>query len=375
MTLLFIYLFGAMFVCALCSILETALMSTPLSYVTMREEQGYSLATRFRKYKDNPSRPIAAILLLNTIASTVGAIGVGHQVGTALGSQWLGIVSTITTALMLIFSEIIPKNYSAARWKHLMGFTTVVLNVLIICLFPIVVIVEWIGKLFTPKNSESVVSRDEVSAMANEAEKESAIDKNENTLIQNIIRIDQMKAEDAMTPRVVCAAAPESMTAEDFYRSGEKDEMFLHHSRFPVYAESVDYITGYVVLTDILKLLADGKGDTTLGSIRRDINLFSRDTTLGEIWDVMLLQRVQICCVIDEYGTFQGILTLEDLVETLVGNEIVNEIDMVTDMQQYARDRWNQRQQKTVPEKKADPEKNLKRNRQPKRSHDFTAAG
>ena len=347
MTLLLIYLFGSMLICALCSILETVLMSTPLSFVTMKEEQGYAPAKRFKKYKQNPSRPIAAILLINTIAATVGAIGVGHQVGVELGSKWLGVVSTITTALMLIFSEIIPKTFSAANWKHMMGFTTFFLNIIIIGLFPIVVAVEWIGKICTPKNSEATISREEVSAMANEALMESQLDEDENTLIQNIIKIDNMKAHEAMAPRVVCATAPESMTIKEFYNFDSGDEKnvnpYLHHSRIPVYADKYDYITGYILLTDALKLMADGKGDQTLGSIRRDIELFDKETPMGQVWDVMLLKKEHICCLMDEYGVFQGILTLEDIIETLLDNEIVNEIDMVSDMQEYARDLWEKR--------------------------------
>ena len=346
MTLLIIYLIATILLVALCSILETVLMSTPLSFIAMKEEQGYAPAKGFKKYKQSASRPIAAILLVNTIAATVGAMVVGHQVGVDLGSKWLGVVSTVMTVLMLIFAEIVPKNFAAANWKHMMGFTKGCLDFLVYGLFPVVIIVEWIGKMATPKNDEPAISREEVSAIANEAEQESSLDKDENTLIQNIIKIDQMHAKDAMTPRVVCAFAPESMTIKEFYDNGNEENQFLHHSRVPVYSESPDFITGYVLLTDALKLMASDKGEETLGSIRRNIELFDENVPLGQVWDAMLQKKEHICCLIDEYGTFLGVLTLEDTVETLLGNEIVNEIDITPDMQEYARDRWKQRQKR-----------------------------
>ena len=342
MGLLLVYLFGALLISFLCSILESVLLSTPLSYITMREEEGYAKASRFKKYKQDSTRPIAAILSLNTIANTVGAAGVGHQVTEAFGSEWFGLVSALTTVLILIFAEIIPKTIGTSHWKHLMGFTTTTLDILIVLMFPIVIVVEWISKLFTPKDMEAVVSREEVSAMANVAEEEEVLDEDENTLIQNLIKMDEIKAYEAMTPRVVCAIAPESMTLKTFYKS----DRFLHHSRIPVYAESDEYITGYILRTDALQLLADDKFDLRLGSIRRDIELFNEDTPLGEIWDTMRSKNEQICCIIDEYGCFQGILSMEDVLETLLGSEIIDEYDVVSDMQQYARDRWEQRQQK-----------------------------
>ena len=351
MTLLLIFLLGAMSISFLCSILESVLMSTPLSFITMKEEEGFKKATRFKKYKQESSRPIAAILSLNTIANTVGAAGVGHQVTEAFGSEWFGLVSAITTVLILIFSEIIPKTIGTTQWKHLMGFTTSALNLLIIIMFPVVIIIEWLSKLITPKDMEAVVSREEVSAMANVAEEEEVLDEDENTLIQNLIKMDEIKAYEAMTPRVVCAIAPESMTLKSFYKS----DRYLHHSRIPVYAESDEYITGYILRTDALQLLADDKFERKLGSIKRDIELFNEETPLGEIWDTMRTKNEQICCIIDEYGCFQGILSLEDIIETLLGSEIIDENDVVSDMQQYARERWEQRSRKPAVKKAAQP--------------------
>lgn len=320
----------------LCSVLESALMSTPISYITMREEEGYKPASKFKKFKQNSSRPIAAILALNTIANTIGAAGVGRQATLVFGSQWFGLVSAVTTVMILLFSEIIPKTIGTTRWKSLMGFTTQAVSVLIFILLPVVVFVEWFTKLISPKDTDTLVSREEVSAMANVAEEVGDLEEDENTIIQNVINMDDVTASDVMTPRVVCAIASESMTVKAFYR----DKRYLHHSRIPVFSGNDEYITGYILRMEALQLMAEDRPDCTLGSIKRDIASFGEDTTLDVIWDEMMSKDEQISVVIDEYGSFQGILTLEDVIETLLGDEIVDENDTVRDMQQLARDKW-----------------------------------
>ncbi len=340
MTALLLFLFGAMAISFLCSILEASLMSTPISYVTMREEEGYKPASKFKSYKQESSRPIAAILSLNTIANTIGAAGVGQQANILFGSHWFALVSVIVTILILVFSEIIPKTIGATRWKSLMGFTTACISFLIFIMYPIVVCIEWLQKHITPKDSsDTTISRDEVSAMANVAEEEGDLEEDENAIIQNLINMDDVTAADVMTPRVVAHIAPERMTIKTFYR----DKRYLHHSRIPVFADNDEYITGYILRMEALQLMAEDKYDVTLGEIKREIASFNEDTPLDEIWDEMLRKDEQISVVINEYGSFQGILTLEDVIETLLGSEIVDEYDTVRDMQQLALDKWKKR--------------------------------
>ena len=340
MALLLFFLLGALVISFLCSILESTLMSTPISYITMREEEGYKPAVRFKEYKQDPSRPIAAILSLNTIANTIGAAGVGRQATILFGSQWFGLVSALMTILILIFAEIIPKTIGTSRWKSLMGFATLAIRCLIFIMYPLVILIELITKWVAPEDTqEALVSRDEVSAMANVAEEEGDLEEDENTIIQNLISMDEVPAYEVMTPRVVCEIAPESMTLKAFY----KNKRFRHHSRIPVYANDDEYITGYILRMEALQLMAEDKFDTTLGEIRRDVATFDEDTPLDKIWDEMLSKDEQIAIIINEYGSFQGILTLEDVIETLLGSEIVDENDTVRDMQQLARDRWKKR--------------------------------
>ena len=340
MALLLLFLLAAMAVSFLCSILEATLMSTPISYITMREEEGYKPAARFKEYKQDPSRAIAAILSLNTIANTIGAAGVGSQATRLFGSQWFGLVRALMTLLILVFSEIIPKTLGTTRWKSLMGFATVMIRGLIFLMYPLVLLIELLSGLITPEDAEEpAVSRDEVSAMANVAEEEGDLEEDENTIIQNLISMDEVKAFDVMTPRVVCEIAPESMTLKSFY----KNKRYRHHSRIPVYADNDEYITGYILRMEALQLMAEDKFDLTLGEIRRDVATFDEDTTLDVIWDEMLSKDEQIAIIINEYGSFQGIITLEDVIETLLGSEIVDENDTVRDMQQLALERWKKR--------------------------------
>ena len=177
--------------------------------------------------------------------------------------------------------------------------------------------------------------------MADVAEESGELDESENEVIQNIISLDEVTASDAMTPRVVCAIAPEKMTLKAFY----KDKHYLHHSRIPVYANDDEYITGYILRMEALQLMAEDKFDKTLGDIRRDIASFGEETPLDQIWDEMLSKDEQIAVVLNEYGSFQGIITLEDVIETILGDEIVDENDLVRDMQELALEKWKRRNQ------------------------------
>ncbi len=343
MTLLIVFLLGAMSISFLCSILESVLMSTPLSYITMREDEGFKAASLFKKYKLDNARAIAAILSLNTIANTIGAAGVGRQAALVLDSVPFGVVSAVTTALILVFSEIIPKTIGTNNWRRLMGFTAYTIRLLIVVLFPIVVLVQWLTKLITKKDEEeTAVSREEVAAMADMGEDEGVIDEDENKIIQNVIKLNDIKAYDVMTPRVVAATAPESMTLKAFYRTEE----YSHFSRIPVYAEEEDFITGYVLRSEALEELAEDHFSKPLGDIKREIPLFNEEMSVADIWDSLLKHKEQIAGIIDEFGSFQGIITLEDIIETIFGLEIIDESDEVADMQQYARERWQQRQRR-----------------------------
>ena len=342
MLTLFIFLFSALLVSFLCSILEATLMSTPISFITMLEDEGRKYAGRLKEYKQNTSRPLAAILSLNTIANTIGAAGVGRQATIVFGSQWFGVVSACMTILILVFAEIIPKTIGTSYWKSLAGFATKAIHALIIILFPIVVSVEFLQKLITKKEQDISVSREEIGAMADVAEETGELEEDENEIIQNLIKIDELLVRDTMTPRVVAAIAPESMTIKSFY----KDRRFLHHSRIPVYADNDEYITGYILRMDALQLMAEDKYDKRLSDIKREISSFPETETIAKVWDNMVESKEQIAIIINEDGSFEGIVTMEDIIETVLGDEIVDERDTVVDMQELAMEKWRKSSKK-----------------------------
>lgn len=346
MSLLLLFFFLSVAVSFLCSTLESVLMSTTLSYISLREDEGYALAERMKRYKSDPERPLAAILSLNTIANTVGAAGVGQQATLLFGSAWFGIVSAIVTISILFFGEIIPKTLGTTYWRQLMGFSARAIHLLIIVLFPIVWVVERFGRFVTrDADDDPAISREEVLAMASVGEEEGVIEEDENRIIRNVMRLETIKAGDIMTPSVVANIAPETMTLREYYDSDDYD----HNSRIPVYADdNPDYITGYILRDDALEDLAEDHFRKTLRDIRRPLPAFSEDENIADIFDKMLRTKSQIAQIIDEYGCFRGIITLEDIMETIFGLEIVDESDVITDMQQYARERWRKRQKRSI---------------------------
>lgn len=321
----------------LCSLLESSLLSTPLSYLAMKEDEGYKPAIRLKEYKSDIDRPLSSILILNTIANTMGAAGIGAMVGRMFGSSAVGIASAIVTVLILVFSEIIPKSIGANYWRRLIWFTAGTVRVLIIITYPLVIVAEWITSLVSPGNPDYTVSREEVSAMIDEGEEDGVFEEDEKRLMHNIIRIDDITAKEIMTPRVVAAIAPEEMTVREFF----KEQAYHHHSRIPVYkGDSDEYITGYILLVEALELMGKDQFDTKLSDIMRKISSFHETTPISEIWETLVPKKEHISVIIDDYGCMQGIVTLEDIIETTAGVEIIDEIDEASDMQEYAKSLW-----------------------------------
>ncbi len=336
MTLLLIYLFGALALSFMCSILESTLMSTPISYITMLEDQGAKGAPRLRQYKTDIDRPVAAILCLNTIANTFGAAGVGQQSTALFGEAFFGVISAIMTLMILVFSEIIPKKIGASFWRQLALPVASVIRVIIIITYPLVLLSEMITRWFEPKEKPLSVSREEVTAMVDLGTEEGTFKEQESTTIQHYLDTAKTTAEDIMTPSTVVASAPETMTMREFHAN----KSFNPFSRIVVYRDNTDFITGYILRASVLEKMAEDRFDMTLSTIRRDIISFQESTPISEIWEKMVSNKEQISVITDEYGCLRGLVTMEDVIETMLGVEIVDENDNITDMQRYAREKW-----------------------------------
>ncbi|MCF6343032.1 MAG: hemolysin family protein, partial [Bacteroidales bacterium] len=336
------YLFLALVVSFLCSIMEAVLLTTPLSFLNVKEKEGHKSATIFIKLKDNIERPLSAILSLNTIAHTIGAAGVGVQSTKIFGDYYFGITTAVLTFLILIFSEIIPKTIGARYWRSLALVSGIIINIMVIITYPLVMLIQYMTSLFSMKENELSLSREEISAMADIGTEEGVFDEKENKIIQNIIRLRNVKVSEIMTPRVVVTIADENMLLEEFLAN--KD--FLYFSRIPVYSENEDNITGYVFRQAVFEKLAEDKTNLKLRDIRREAIFVPEPQTIMNLWDIMLQKKEHIAIVVDEYGGMDGIVTMEDIIETLLGLEILDEKDKITDMQKYARERWHKRKAK-----------------------------
>lgn len=335
MLLMFAYLIGALALSFLCSVLEAVLLSAPMSFITMKEDEGAKNARRFKEYKSNIDRPIAAILSLNTIAHTIGAAGVGAEAVKVFGEASFGIVSAILTFLILVLSEIIPKTIGASYWRTLAMPATPVIHFLVIITYPLVWLSEYITKIFSSNRELLSVSREEVSAMVAVASEEGVLGTKESKIIRNTIKLDQVRADDIMTPNLVVVSAPESMTVKEFFDRGE-----LSFSRIPVYTDNKDYITGYVLKSSVLELLVKDRFDTPLSQITRPVLTFGEDADVFSIWEKLLEKKEHISVIQDRYGCLRGIVTMEDIIESMLGEEIVDEADKAVDLQQVALDRY-----------------------------------
>lgn len=334
MGLILLYFLGALSLSFLCSVLEAVLLSTPMSYISMRENQGSKTATLMKQYKNNVDRPVGAILSLNTIAHTIGSAGVGAESIKIFGEQYFGLISAILTLLILVLSEIIPKTIGASYWRSLAMPSTRIIRVLILITYPLVLLSELITKVFTPRGNQASMSREEVSAMVDVGTTEGIFRESESKLIKSCIALSGVKARQIMTPSIVVESACQDLTVKDF-----QAKQSWSFSRIPVYAGDKDYITGYVLKDAVLKLLSEDQFHVKLSDLKRPILTFREEDSVFQIWEKMLEKREHISVIIDEYGGLRGLVTMEDIIETMTGVEIVDEDDVAVDMQALAKEK------------------------------------
>ncbi|MGF1698418.1 hemolysin family protein [Vibrio lamellibrachiae] len=335
MLLLFTYVTVAIGISFICSVLEAVLLSLTPSYIAQLKQSGHPSAPALSKLKQNIDRPLASILTLNTIAHTIGAATAGAQAAAVFGSQWLGVFSAILTLGILVLSEIVPKTIGATYWRQLAPLSAVILYWMVWALTPFVWFSEQITKRLSRGYQEPKV-RDELTAMATLAKESGEFAEGESKILYNLLNITNIPITQIMTPRPVVFRESAELTIDDFL-SKHPDTPF---SRPLVYSESKDNVIGFVHRLDLFKQQQIGAGDKRLGAISRPIHVILSTQTLPIAFDQMMSLRIQLAMIVDEYGTIQGIVTLEDIFEHLIGEEIVDEADHAVDMQQLAFERW-----------------------------------
>ena len=339
MLLLIVYISIALVFSFLCSIAEAVILSVTAGYVAVLEKEHRRSGKLLREMKQDINKPLAAILTLNTIAHTVGAAGAGAQATAVFGSAYLGIISAILTLLILVFSEIIPKTLGAHYWQVLAPAVGYGLNGLIWLLYPFVKLSEYLTQTMTHGPSLKGFNRQELSAMAELSWREGLLEQQESRILLNLLSLHETKVEDAMTPHTVVFAIPEHLTVKEYYEQ-YKAELF---SRVPVYKDEKEKITGFVLRSDLLLAHAHGETAAGIAQYMRELSVMVGAMPLSKALNELLRIRANILLVVDEYGGMKGILTLEDILETILGLEIMDEGDKSENMQELARRFWRRR--------------------------------
>ena len=346
--LLFFFVVSILF-SFLCSIWEAVILSVTPAYVSRMETEKPLTGKQLHKFKEDIDRPLSAILTLNTIAHTVGAIGVGVQAGKLFGENqlnlyffeitWESVIAGLMTLAILVLSEIIPKTLGANYWKQLTPFTVRSLTILLFVLAPFVWLSKWITRHIKTEKGRSVLSRADFAAMADAGVKSGVLDHDEKSIIQNLLRLDYLKVKDIMTPRSVVMTVDEDLTLNEVYKQIRP----LQFSRIPVFEDQPDNITGLILKDGILENLAEDRHSKKAREIKREIIFVEDHFSVGKLLDTLILKRQHLAMVADEFGTVVGLVTMEDVFETLLGLEIVDESDKVENLQELAKEKWKKR--------------------------------
>lgn len=332
----FILVLGVSFVCSLC---EAVFLSISPAFVEV-EAEGKSKSGKLLKHLlDNSDRSISAILTLNTISHTLGSAWIAYQVHQIFGESWVTICSVFLTFMVLIFSEIAPKTIGKNHTKTLAPFVSYSIQLMIVVLWPLVKLSEFVSKALSTPSEEPDITRDEMIKHAELGVEEGTIKAKESTIIRNLLKLDKIYVSDIMTPRSVFTALEAAMTVDEVARKYKP----IRFSRIPVYDDSLDNIIGLTHRYKILEALSQDQHTKTIRELIMPIANVSERMTVSQALDFFIKEKDHLALVTDEYGVITGLVTLEDTVETLLGVEIVDEFDNIEDMRKYALEQWQQR--------------------------------
>ena len=350
--LLIFYVVLALGVSFLCSVLEAVLLSITPTYIIGLEAKKSPMGEKLREFKEDIDKPLAAILSLNTVAHTVGASGAGAQAQAIFGDTYVAVISGVLTLLILVISEIIPKTLGARYWKRLAPVAGKILGPLIILTYPLVIMSQGIAKLMGGSaHAGPTMSRAEFQALADIGSKDGIFEEDESRILTNLFRFSALKAEDVMTPRTVLVTLEEEMTVAEAL----KHSRAMRFSRIPITPGRLDAISGFVLQHDILLASARDEHEKRLKEMSRPLPVLSGSTPLQSAFSSLIRKQEHIALLVDQYGGTEGLITMEDLVETLLGLEIVDERDATEDLQAMAREQWQQRAERLgLTDEKAD---------------------
>lgn len=339
MTLLIVYMVVAIVISFLCSVMEAVLLSISPSYVALLRKKQPVLAKQLEKLKNNIDQPLAAILTLNTVAHTAGAAGVGAQAAIVFSDAAVGVASAVMTLFVLVFSEIIPKTLGANYWRVLTPSVTYGLRFLVILLKPFVWLAQKLTNLMGPKHDQAYYIRQEIEAMADIGTESGALHQDESEIIRNLLHFRHAKLCDLMTPRTVIFKVHKDLTVNDYLNLHGSSSF----SRILVFDKDTDDIIGFVHKNDIMLACHRLGSDYKISKLVKPIYTVPSSQNASSLLQTLLTDRTHICLVVDEYGDVQGIVTLEDMIEALMGLEIVDERDQSTNMRAVAKQRWHKR--------------------------------
>ncbi len=341
MTLLLTYVCLSLAFSFLCSLLEAAFLSITPSYIAHLEYEQHRTGRLLRELKTNVDRPLAAILSLNTVSHTIGAALTGAQAQKVWGSEVLAIASVVLTILILVLAEIIPKSLGASHWRRLAPWTADVLRFLVWIQYPFVVLSERLTRFIGSHahSGSNEISREEIAAMAKVGAEQGLFHKSESRMLTSLFKFGSLRARDIMTPRTVVVSLSEQTTV----RSVIENKTAMRFSRLPIWRRNEDNVVGYVLKDEILLRAARDELQRTVSEFRREILVVPDSLPVAALLERLLNEREQVGLVVDEYGAVVGVVTVEDVVETLLGLEIVDEADTVQDMRGLARVRWLER--------------------------------
>ncbi len=343
MDLLILFFVLSVGISFICSILESVLLSVNMSYVAVLEKERPTIGQLLRHHKENINKSIASILILNTIANTLGAAAVGAQASILFGNDAVVYVSIILTFAILFLSEIIPKTIGAIYWKSLAPMAAYMIRLFIWITYPIILTTLFVtNKISNGNEDANSLTKEELLESMLLGEDEGVIDEQESDVIENILNLDNIKVREILTPRSVVFAVDEDMSIKDIIST--KEDIFKF-SRIPVYDNSIEDVVGIVMTKRIFKQALEDDS-VSVGSIKKEIFAINENVPVSKALNLFIAKKDHMFLVMDNYDQTEGILTLEDCVETILGVEIVDESDSTVDMRELAKMKMKQKRKK-----------------------------